>query len=62
MTFLRKHKRQKTAILCKDLPKLMLEERIIVVPNYKEKNGRELIVLPRSIYGHKVKRKKTIKL
>jgi hypothetical protein len=40
----------------------MLEERIIIVPNYKEKNERELIVLPRSIHGHNVKRKKTIKL
>ena len=59
---LRKHKRQKTVVLCKDLPKLMLEERIIIVPNYREKYERELIVLPRSIYGHKVKRKKTIKL
>ena len=59
---LRKHKRQKTVVLCKDLPQLMLEERIIIVPNYKEKNERELIVFPRSIYGHKVKRKRTIKL
>ena len=59
---LRKHKRQKTVVLCSDLPKLMLEERIIIVPNYKEKNERELIVLPISIYGHNVKRKKTIKL
>ena len=59
---LRKHKRQKTVVLCKDLPKLMLEERIIIVPNYKENHERELIVIPRSIYGHKVKKKKTIKL
>lgn len=59
---LKKHKKHQTVVLCKDLPQLMLEERIIIVPNYKEKNERELIVLPRSIYGHKVKRKKTIKL
>lgn len=59
---LKKHKRNQTVVLCKDLPKLMLEERIIIVPNYKEKNERELIVIPRSIYGHKVKCKKTIKL
>ena len=59
---LRKHKRQKTVVLCKDLPKLMLEERIIIVPNYKDNHERELIVIPRSIYGHKVKKKKTIKL
>lgn len=59
---LRKYKRHQTVVLCKDLPKLMLEERIVIVPNYREKNERELIVLPRSIYGHKVKRKKTIKL
>lgn len=58
----RKHKKHKAVVLCKDIPKLMLEERIIVVPNYKEKHERELIVLPRSIYGHTVKRKKTIKL
>ena len=56
------HQKYRTVVLCKDLPKLMLEERIIIAPNYKEKNERELIVLPRSIYGHKVKRKKTIKL
>ena len=62
MTLLRKYKRQKTVILCEDLPKLILEERIIIVPNYQENNERELIVLPRSIYGHNVKRKKTIKL
>ena len=56
------HQKHRSVVLCKDLPRLMLEERIIIVPNYKEKNERELIVLPRSIYGHKVKRKKTIKL
>lgn len=59
---LRKRKKHQTVVLCKELPKLMLEERIIIVPNYKEKNERELIVIPRSIYGHNVKRKKTIKL
>lgn len=59
---LKKHKRHQTVVLCSDLPKLMLEKRIIIVPNYKEKDERELIVLPRSIYGHNVKRKKTIKL
>lgn len=59
---LKKDKKHQTVVLCKDLPQLMLEERIIIVPNYKEKNERELIVLPRSIYGHKIKRKKTIKL
>lgn len=59
---LRKRKKHQTVVLCKELPKLMLEERIIIVPNYKEKNERELIVIPRSIYGHKVKHKRTIKL
>lgn len=59
---LRKHKRQKTVVLCSDLPKLMLEERIMIVPNYRERAERELIVFPRSIYGHRVKKKKTIKL
>ena len=52
---LKKDKKHQTVVLCKDLPQLMLEERIIIVPNYKEKNERELIVLPRSIYGHKIK-------
>ena len=58
----KKHRKHQTVILCSDLPKLMLEERIIIVPNYRERDERELIVLPRSIYGHKVKKKKTIKL
>ena len=62
MSLLIKHSGKKTVVLCKDLPKLMLEERIVMVPNYKDKNERELIVIPRSIYGHKVKKKKTIKL
>ena len=56
------HQKHRIVVLCKDLPRLMLEERIIIVPNYKDKNERELIVIPRSIYGHKVKKKKTIKL
>ena len=59
---LKKHKKHQTVVLCSDLPKLMLKERIMIVPNYRERDERELIVLPRSIYGHKVKKKKTIKL
>lgn len=58
----KKRSKHKTVVICSELPKLMLEERIMIVPNYNEKHERELVVLPRSIYGHKVKRKKTIKL
>ena len=62
MMLFKKHRKHQTVILCSDLPKLMLEERIMIVPSYRERSERELIVLPRSIYGHKVKKKKTIKL
>lgn len=62
MMLFKKHRKHKTVVLCSDLPKLMLEERIMIVPNYRERAERELIVLPRSIYRHKVKKKKTIKL
>ena len=62
MMLFRKHRKHQTVVLCSDLPKLMLEERIMVVPNYRERDERELIVFPRSIYGYKVKKKKTIKL
>ena len=62
MMLFRKHRKHQAVVLCSDLPKLMLEERIMIVPNYRDNHERELIVLPRSIYGHKVKKKKTIKL
>ena len=62
MMLFRKNRKHQTVVLCSDLPKLMLEDRIMIVPNYRERDERELIVLPRSIYGQKVKKKKTIKL
>lgn len=62
MMLLKKHRKHQTVVLCSELPKLMLEERIMIVSNDRERDERELIVLPRSIYGHKVKKKKTIKL
>ncbi len=52
-----------SVVTTRDLTKIMLEKRIMLVPNYSEKNERELIVIPRgTIHGHKVKKKKTIKL
>ena len=52
-----------SVVTTRDLSKVMLRKRIIPVPGYFEKDERELIVIPRgTIYGHKVKKKKTIKL
>lgn len=52
-----------SVVTTRDLTKVMLEKRIMFVPNYLEKKERELIVIPRgTIYGHKVKKKKTVKL
>lgn len=59
---MKRHRKHNTVILCSDLPKLMLNDRIMIVPNYRDKDERELIVIPRSIYGHRVKRKRRIKL
>ena len=59
---MKRHRKHNTVILCSDLPKLMLNDRIMIVPNYRDEDERELIVMPRSIYGHRVKRKRRIKL
>lgn len=48
-------------IIAKDLTHVMLEKRIIPVPNYSGNKERELIVMPRgSIYGHNLKKKKAL--
>jgi len=50
-------------ITTRELANVMLKERIISVPIYKEKNQRELIVMSRDIHESKnLKKKKTIKL
>ena len=34
-------KKHQSVVLAQDLPKKMLEERIIIVPNYNEKNVKD---------------------
>jgi len=34
-------KKYQSVVLAQDLPKKMLEERIIIVPNYNEKNVKD---------------------
>ncbi len=49
-------------VVAQDLTRVMLEKRVIPVPNYSEKKEREMIVSPRgTIYGHNVKKKKSLK-
>lgn len=47
-------------VLAQDITRVMLEERIIPVSNYSGKE-REMIVPPRGIRGHKVRKKKPLK-
>lgn len=52
-----------SVVTTRGLSKVMLEERVMFVPAYSEKDERELIVIPRgTIYGQNPKKKKTIKL
>ena len=53
-------KKCSSVVLAQDITKVMLEERLIPVPNYTGKE-REMIVPPRGIRGHKVRKKKPLK-
>ena len=54
-------KKNPTVVTTRGLSNVVLEERIMFVPAYSEKQERELIVIPREILGHKLKRKKPVK-
>lgn len=54
-------KNSSSVVTTRDLTKVMLEKRIMFVPNYSEKKEREMIVPPRGIRGHKVRKKKPLK-
>ncbi len=57
-----RRKNYSSVVLAQDLAQVMLEKRVIVVSNYSGKKEREMIVAPRgTIYGHKVKKKKSLK-